>query len=278
MPRLFAQLSNIPLGNNYPVAVMGVINLDPQSFYQASYFGTPQQAVTAAEKMIDDGVDIIDIGGVSTAPGSSVISAEEEIRRVQTVIKQIAQNWDFPISIDTHRAKVAQIALSNGATIVNDVYGLKFDSAMATIIKDTGASCVLMATESRPGDQSTLSEIISSLQASLRIAQNNEIPHNKIVIDPGVGFGKPVNCDLDILRNLEALRVLNQPILLGVSRKHFIGQVLGYEIPSDRLYGTLAVSTFAILKGVNILRTHDVRATKDCIRIVAALQSSLESE
>jgi dihydropteroate synthase len=278
MNPLNARLGNVYIGDKCPVAVMGVINLDPHSFYPLSYYPSRRRAVSAAEKMIEENVDILDIGGVSTAPGSSSISVEEEIRRIKGVIKAITRNWDIPVSIDTQRAQVAKIALANGATIINDVSGLKFDATMASTIQDAGASCVIMASEFKPGDQNTVSNIISSLRTSLRIAQRHGISKDLLAIDPGLGFGKPIKCDLNIIRNLKALRVLNQPIILGVSRKNFIGQVLGYSSPNDRLYGSLAVSTIAILEGVHTLRTHDIRAIKDSIKMVTAIQSSHECE
>jgi dihydropteroate synthase len=278
MPSLSAQLGNVPIGDDYSVAVMGVINLDPQSFYSGSYYPSTQKAVSGVETMVENGVDILDVGGVSTAPGASSVSVDEELRRVQEIVNQISTNWDIPISIDTQRAQVAERALSKGATIVNDVSGLKFDSTMAALIKDAGASCVIMASESRPGDRKTIPSILSALQKSLRIAKTTGIPTSSIVVDPGLGFGKPTSCDLEIIRNLKVLRKLQHPILLGVSRKQFIGQVLGYTSPEDRLFGTLGASTVAILEGAHVLRTHDIREIKDCIRMVEALQSTHECE
>jgi dihydropteroate synthase len=278
MSRIKTRLGNVIVGDNYPIAVMGVINLDPQSFYQSSFFPSLQKAISAAERMVDEGVDIIDIGGVSTAPGSFPVSIEEETKRVRSTIRSISQHWDIPVSIDTQSAKVAQVALSEGATIVNDVSGLKSDSSMAATIKDAGASCILMAAETRPGDQHAIPEILSALQSSIQIAQSAGISEDCIAIDPGLGFGKPIECDLAIIRNLRDFRVLNLPILLGVSRKYFIGQVLIYNSPDDRLYGTVAASTIAILNGVHVLRTHDIRASKDCIKMVTALQTPQECE
>jgi dihydropteroate synthase len=278
MPSISARLGNASVGDDYPVLTMGVINLDPQSFYSPSYYSSVQKAVSAVEKMIEEGVDLLDVGGVSTAPGASPVSADEETRRVQAVIKQISRNWDVPVSIDTQRAQVAKVALSNGATIVNDVSGLKFDSTMAVAIKEAGAGCVIMASKTKPGDQRKVSTIIAALQESLRIAKTHEISQSSLVVDPGLGFGKPTKCDLEILRNLKAFRILNHPILLGVSRKRFIGQVLGHDDPDDRLFGSLGASTIAVIEGVHILRTHDVRATKDCIRMVAEIQSIHECE
>jgi dihydropteroate synthase len=273
-----AQLGRVTVGDCKAVAVMGIINLDPHSFYQSSYFASLKEALSAAEMMIEEGVDIIDIGGISTAPGSPDVSVETEKRRVATIIRQIAENWEVPISIDTQRVPVVQIAIRNGATIVNDVSGLKNDPDMAKTIQDSGVSCVLMAARNRPGDRETLPEIIEALQESLQIALSEGIPSNHIVVDPGIGFGKPFEYDLEILRNLEQLRALEQPILLGVSRKHFIGEVLGYSSPRDRLYGTLVTLAIALQKGVDVVRAHDIRATRDCVKMVNALQSSQGSE
>jgi dihydropteroate synthase len=278
MASLQARLGSLYVGDNYPVAVMGVINLDPQSFYSSSYASSPKQAISAASKMIEKGVDILDIGGASTAPGTSPVSVSEEINRIKPIIKYITENWDTPVSIDTQHASVAESALSKGASIVNDVSGLKADVSMAAIIKDTGASSIVMAYGSQPGDQTTISDIISNLQESLAIAQTNGIPIDQLVVDPGIGFGKPVGCDLEIIRNLKAFRVLKRPILLGISRKNVIGQILGYNSPDDRLYGSLATCTVALLNGVHILRTHDVGASRDCIKMVTALQAPHECE
>jgi dihydropteroate synthase len=278
MVPLQARLGNIHVGDNFPVAVMGIINLDPQSFFPASYVSSPKQAVSVASKMIEDGVDIIDIGGASTAPGTSPVSVSDELNRIKPVVTQITHNWDTPVSIDTQHAPVADFAISKGASIVNDVSGLRADSSMVTIIKETEASCIIMTYGSKPGDQRKIPDIISNLQESLSIAFANGISQNQLVIDPGIGFGKPVDCDLEIIQNLKAFRVLNQPILLGISRKNVIGQILGYNSPADRLYGSLGATTVALLNGAHILRTHDVRASKDCIKMVAAIQSPHECE
>ncbi|MFW9985632.1 MAG: dihydropteroate synthase [Candidatus Odinarchaeota archaeon] len=278
MGSMQVQLGCITVGDREDVAVMGIINLDPYSFYSPSYFASQKEAISATKRMIEEGADIIDVGGVSTAPGSPEVSVDTEKRRVATIIRQIAQNWDVPISIDTQRTQVVQTAIRYGATIVNDVSGLKHDPDMAKTIQDSGVSCVLMAAGNRPGDRATFHEIILALQESLQIALSAGIPSNHIVVDPGIGFGKPFECDLKILRNLRRLRVLEQPILLGLSRKHFIGKVLGYSSPQDRLYGTLAALTISLQKGVHVVRTHDIRATQDCVKMVNALMSIKESE
>jgi dihydropteroate synthase len=268
-----ARLGSVSVGDNQPVAVMGIINLDPNSFYQNSYYASSKEVLSAVERMVEEKVDILDIGGVSTAPGSPTPTVETETKRVVGVIKSIVKNWDVPVSIDTHRATVAQAALEKGATIVNDVSGLKFDPSMANTIQDSGASCVLMATKNRPGDRTTSTQVTSALRRSLHIAQTAEIPSNLIVVDPGLGFGKPFQNDLELIRDLRKIRILKRPILLGVSRKSFIGKILGYPSPQNRLFGTLAAVTIAILEGAHVIRAHDVRATNDCAKMVSAISN-----
>lgn len=269
-----ARLGSVNVGDKQPVAIMGIINLDPHSFYQNSYYASSKEVMSAVDRMVDEDVDMLDVGGVSTAPGSPIPPVEVEKKRIVGIIQSIVKKWDVPVSIDTYRASVAQVALEEGATIVNDVSGLKFDPNMANIIQDAGASCVLMATKNRPGDRTTSTQVISALRRSLHIAQTAGIPSNLIVVDPGLGFGKPFQNDLVLIRNLKKIRILKRPILLGVSRKSFIGKVLSYPSPQDRLFGTLAAVTIAILEGAHVIRTHDVRATSDCAKIVTAFSSN----
>jgi dihydropteroate synthase len=269
-----AQLGNLIIDDNPSSVIMGVINRDPQSFFRGSFYKTQKQALRTIEQMIKDGAKIIDVGGYSTAPGTIPVSSDIEEERVCSLIKKIASNWDIPISIDTQRSMIARKALSLGASIVNDVSGLKSDPAMAKEIRDAGAGCILMACIQKPGDCKTMKQIISALHKSIQLASNAGISLNHIVVDPGIGFGKPTECDLVILRELQTLRKLSQPILVGVSRKSFIGKILGYSSPFDRLPGTLAAVTIATLNGAHIIRAHDVRETNDCIKLVNAIQSS----
>ena len=268
----FARLGPLHVGDKERVAIMGVLNLDPHSFYSGSSFATANEAFTVAAKMIEDQVDIIDIGGASTAPGAPAVSAAIEKKRIRELIRRLTTEFDVPLSIDTQRASVAQEALACGATIVNDVSGLKSDADMAQVIQDAGASCILMAANQRPGDCHSIPQILSALRESLQLASTANIPSYHIVVDPGIGFGKPVECDLEIIRNLRILRKLDRPILLGVSRKNFIGKVLGHPLPEDRLYGSLAATTVALGEKIHVIRTHDVCATIDCVRMVKALQ------
>lgn len=270
-----AQLGNVIVGDSIPIAIMGVVNRDPQSFFHGSYFRTQKRALDVVKQMIEDGVKIIDVGGASTAPGTIPVSAETEEKRVISLVKGISDSWDIPISIDTQRSVVARKALTFGASIVNDVSGLKSDADMAEEIRDAGASCILMACNQLPGDCRIMKKINGALQKSLKIALNAGIQLDHIVVDPGIGFGKPAECDLFILRDLQMLRKLGRPTLVGVSRKTFIGKILGYSSPDDRLSGTLAAVTVAALNGAHIIRAHDVRETSDCIKLVDALKSEI---
>jgi dihydropteroate synthase len=257
---------------------MGIINRDPNSFFRGSYYHTQKRAISAAEKMHVEHVDIIDVGGASTAPGTPPVSPDVECERVTGLIKELASRWDTPISIDTQRSSVASESTRYGARIVNDVSGLKSDPQLARTISDAGASAVLMACARQPGDCHSIPMVCDALRESMSIASSAGISVKEIVVDPGIGFGKPAACDLGILRNLHELRILHRPILVSPSRKAFIGRVLGYPSPELRLAGTLAAVTFALLQGVNVIRTHDVRETRDCIGIVNAIQSNRECE
>jgi dihydropteroate synthase len=274
---LRAQLDTLTVGDGYPVAVVGIINRDPNTFFRGSYQRTLKRTLAFVAKMIEEGADLVDVGGVSTAPGAAPISAKQEQRRTAPLIKEISKHWAVPISIDTQNSKVASAAIKHGATIVNDVSGLKADAAMAPTITDSGASCIVMAHHHQPGDCTTINEVQDALAASLKIAASAGIPKGNIVVDPGIGFGKPTYSDLLILQNLTELRKLGHPILVGVSRKAFIGYVLGYPSPSQRLAGSLAAVSFALLNGAHIIRAHDVRENKDCIAIMEAITKTKDS-
>lgn len=266
-----AQLDKLIVGESTRVTVIGIVNRDPNTFFRGSYRRILKRAIAFVDEMVEEGADIIDVGGVSTAPGATQISAQRELKRIAPLIKEINRNWDVPVSVDTQRSHVASVALRYGATIVNDVSGLKSDSAMAATISDSGASCIVMARNRQPGDCTTMKEIQGALEKSLQIASTAGIPQEKIVVDPGIGFGKPAHYDVSILQNLQELRELGRPILVGVSRKAFIGHILGYPLPSQRLSGTLAAVSVAVMNGAHIIRAHDVRESRDCITIIEAI-------
>lgn len=275
--KIRGKIAHIPVGDNYSVVVVGVLNVSPESFYKGSVANSKKEIEEKAIKMVEDGAKIIDVGAMSTAPGVPPISLTEEKRRMRFAIRVLRDLVNVPISVDTFRAEVANIALREGATIVNDVSGLKADGRMAKIISEYGASVIIMAADTRPGDVGTISEIKKALRQSLRIAKDAGISEEKIVIDPGIGFGKKVSEDLHILRNLNRLRVLCRPILVGVSRKSFIGKILDLKDPDKRLIGSLAATAIAVYNGAHLVRTHDVKETLQAVKIAEAIRRKIVS-
>lgn len=262
--------------------VMGVVNVTPDSFYDGGRFFDPEKAIAHGLKLASQGADILDIGGESSRPGADPVTTEEELRRILPVIRQLAREVAIPLSVDTYKAQVARKALEAGASLVNDISGLKFDPEMARTAAEVGASVVVMHTAGPPKtmQQATryhdlMAEIIAYLRDSLRRAEEAGIAPEKLVVDPGIGFGKTTEQNLRILRELEQLQVLGRPILVGVSRKSFIGQILG-ESPEERLEGSLAAVAWAVIKGAKIIRTHDVLATRRMIRMLEALLAARE--
>ncbi len=253
--------------------LMGVLNRTPDSFSDGGLFTEEDVALKRIEEMVLDGADIIDIGGESTRPGAEEVSVERELERVIPLIRKSSRIFDVPISIDTRKAQVAEEALKNGACIVNDITGLKGDRDMAQVVARYDAVCVAMHIKGTPRtmqDNPTygnlISEIITSLEGSIEIATKGGVAREKVIIDPGIGFGKTVEHNLEILNRLDELKVLSRPILIGVSRKSFIGRVLDREV-NDRIFGTAAASAIAIMNGANIIRIHDVREMIDVARM-----------
>lgn len=271
-----SKFSCIPIGGKAPVIIMGVLNIAPETFYKESSVKNPQEAADRAEKMIEDGADIIDLGAMSTAPEVKPISSEEEKQRLLPALDMVRKKIDAPISIDTQRASVAKAALDSGAQIINDVSGFKSDSKMARVAAEYGAPAILMASKKEPGDAKKIGEVKEVLQQSLDICSDEGLNLEKIVIDPGIGFGKGTKWDLHILRNLSGLKELDQPICVGVSRKSFIGEILNLENPADRLWGSLGATAIAVMNGANMIRTHDPRETLHAVRIVEEIRGSGE--
>jgi dihydropteroate synthase len=266
-----ADLAGIKVGDDIPAVVVGAINLSPNSFYAESYVKTPEGALRKALEMIEGGAGIIDIGAMSTAPRTKPISERTERQRLIRTVKFLCKEIDAPISVDTQRASIAEEAISAGAQVVNDVSGLKADERMAGIISRLGCSAIIMACKNKPGDAKTIEEVIGALKESLKICEREKIDLQKIVIDPGIGFGKGTKWDLHILSNLEKLSILKRPIYVAVSRKTFIGEVLGLKNPADRLFGSLGATIVALLKGARIIRTHDPKETLQAIRVAEAI-------
>lgn len=261
--------------------VMGVLNLTPDSFSDGGLFTNESEAVKQAEKLISEGADIIDIGGESSRPGSKQVTAEEEIRRVLPVIKAVCQRWDIPVSIDTWKSAVAGAAIDAGAEIINDISGLRFDSEMAALAARSGAGLVLMHSRgefstmhSQPPVYDVLSEVVENLSHSLEKARAAAVGDRQIVLDVGIGFGKTAEQNLELLARLdEVSRAFSGfPILVGASRKSFIGKVLGREEPRQRLYGSLASAAIAVFNGADIVRVHDVRESVEAVLIADAIR------
>ncbi|MFA6217163.1 MAG: dihydropteroate synthase [Candidatus Omnitrophota bacterium] len=272
--------TRIPLKKR--TALMGILNLTPDSFsndglYQCIASSRFNEIVMFAEKLKNDGADIIDIGGESSRPGAQPLALKEELKRTIPVVKLLAKKIKIPLSIDTYKPEVARQALDNGAVIVNDISGLRCP-AMAKIAARYKATVVLMhmqgspqTMQKKPSYQSVMDEIIGYLGSAVKRATDAGIAENKIIIDPGIGFGKDYRHNLEILKHLKELKVLGKPVLVGPSRKSFIGKIL--KVPADaRIFGTLAASVVAAQNGAQILRVHDVLAVSQALKVAEAIQ------
>ena len=259
--------------------VMGILNSTPDSFFDESRVESIQEAVASAERMIKSGVDIIDIGGESSRPGAETVSEEEEIRRVIPVVQEIREKSKIIISVDTRKKNVAERALDSGADMINDISGLQHNMEMAKLIARRKVPIILMHMRGTPKDmqehpyyKNTVSEILRELQSSISKAMGAGIEHDKIIIDPGIGFGKRLEDNLRIIRELQSFKSLNLPVLIGLSRKSFIGQILDKPV-EKRLIGTIVANTVAILNGANIIRVHDVGQTVEMVKIIDSIRS-----
>lgn len=250
--------------------IMGILNVTPDSFSDGGRYVAVEAAVNHALQMEDQGADIIDIGAESTRPGAPLISAEEELQRLLPVLEALDGRLSAPISIDTWKAPVAEAALHAGAEIINDISGLTFDPSLANVVARHQAGLVLMHTRGKPESmqqdtcyQDLMGEIADFLQRSIQSALAAGLSREQLVVDPGIGFGKDIAGNLEILRRLSELAGLGCPLLVGTSRKRFIGAILSQERPEDRLFGTAATVALAVSQGARILRVHDVRAMRD---------------
>jgi dihydropteroate synthase len=257
--------------------IMGVLNVTPDSFSDGSSYSTVEQAVERAIEMQGEGADIIDIGGESTRPNAKPVDQAEELNRVMPVINRLVGKLSIPLSIDTFKSGVAKEALGAGVEIVNDISGLTFDGRMAEVVAAADAGLVLMHTRGRPEEmqkdtvyRSLIGEVTASLRGSLSLAAAAEIEIGRIVVDPGIGFGKSVVGNLEILRRLSELTVLGCPIMVGTSRKSFIDGILGRPV-TERLFGTAATVAIALANGASIFRVHDVREMRDVADMAKAL-------
>jgi len=256
--------------------LMGVLNVTPDSFSDGGKFFSADNAVAHAEQMIAEGADVIDIGGESTRPGSDFVSEDEELRRVIPVIEKLAAISPIPISIDTTKPLVARAACEAGAEIINDISGLRFDPALAAVAKSTQAGLLLMHSRGTPKDmqqipfaEDVFADVSEGLRHSISIAEQFGVARESIAIDPGIGFGKSVEQNLEIIRRLRDLshEFADLPIVIGTSRKSFLGKLLNGAPADERLYGTIATVVASVLNGAHIVRVHDVKAAKEAVRI-----------
>lgn len=267
-------LGRLRVGDPYPVRMMAVINLSEESFYRGSV-ARPEDLLSRACSLVDEGASIIDLGAVSNAPGSPAIPEEVERDRLMPALRMLQDEIDIDISVDTQRSSIAEMALLAGATCINDVSCLR-DRQMARTVADHDSSLVLMASRDRPGDLLLMDEIIERLAWGIREATAAGVDPLKISVDPGVGHWIPEKApahDLAILDGMPRLRALGRPVMAAVSRKSFIGAVLGQPDPGERLPGSLASTAIAIYNGAHIVRTHDVGATMAYVRMAEAIRS-----
>jgi len=264
-------------GNYEKTRFMGIINISPDSFYEESRCNSTDEVLAKAEKMKREGADFLDLGAESSRPGSKPISEQEEIDKLIPVISSLVKITDIPISIDTYKPTVAKEALQAGAKIINDITGLQKTPEMADVISKFDAGVIIMhmqgspiTMQKNPSYKNVIQEVKEFLEQSVKISKAAGIFSDQIAIDPGIGFGKNQKHNLEILSKLENFKELGKPILIGVSRKSFIGNILKLP-PEGRLEGSLAASVIGVTKGVSIVRTHDIKETRNAIKVAEAI-------
>jgi dihydropteroate synthase len=258
---------------------MGILNITADSFSDGGLFLDKSAAIKRALRMAEDGADIIDIGGESTRPGSEPVTVEEELGRTIPVIEAIAKKIDIPISIDSYKAEVAKRALDAGASMVNDISGLRYDPAMPKVVSAYKVPVVIMHIKGKPKDmqknpryEALIPEVLDYLREGIRFASETGIAEDMIVVDPGIGFGKTFEQNLDIIHNLHEFTLFEKPVLIGASRKAFIGKILGDKPPGERLEGTAAAVAISIMNGANIIRVHDVKEMVRVAKVADAIK------
>ena len=263
--------------------IMGILNVTPDSFSDGGLYNDVDRATRRALFMESEGADIIDIGGESTRPGADPVDLDTELNRVIPVIKSIRERSNIPISIDTYKSKVAEEALRKGANIINDISGLTFDKNMVKVAKNFDVPVIIMHIKGSPKNMQknpyysdVVNEIMQFFKKQIDFAIDSGISEKNIIIDPGIGFGKTLEHNLIILARLEKFKELGFPILIGVSRKSFIGNICGIANPEERLYGTLGAVSVSTLLGVDIIRVHDVKPAIDAIKVSSAIRGAVK--
>lgn len=252
--------------------IMGILNVTPDSFSDGGKFSSLDAALFHAEEMIKEGADIIDIGGESTRPGHQVITSDEEIARVVPVIEAVKSRFDIPVSIDTYKGDVTEAALQAGADLVNDIWGFKHDFRVAELTAEYGADCCLMHNRDEAVYEDFQKDFLTDMEECVALARKAGVPDDKIILDPGVGFGKTYELNLEIINHLEILNTLGFPVLLGTSRKSVIGNTL--DLPTDqRVEGTLVTTVMGVMKGCSFVRVHDVKENLRAVKMTKAILS-----
>lgn len=250
--------------------IMGILNVTPDSFSDGGKWNNPDAALRHAQQMIEEGADIIDIGGESTRPGYTLLSDEEEIGRVVPMIEMIKKQFDIPVSVDTYKSGVAKAALAAGADLVNDIWGLKYDKKLAEVIAEAKVPCCLMHNRNNMDYEDFRKELLDDLRETIAIAKTAGIADDQVILDPGVGFAKTREQNLTAIHHLDDLHTLGYPVLLGTSRKSVIGLTL--DLPStERVEGTLATTVFGVLHGAMFVRVHDVKENARTIKMTEAI-------
>lgn len=256
------------LGNR--TYIMGILNVTPDSFSDGGNYNNIEKALEKAKLMIEEGADIIDIGGESTRPGGELVEEEEELKRVIPIIERLSKEIDVPISIDTYKSRVAEEAIKAGATLINDVWGFKKDKEMAKVAAKYDVAVCLMHNKEDKNYTDIIEDMKKELMESVNIAKSAGVKDEKIILDPGIGFAKTYEDNLNVMNNLDKFKELGYPVLLGTSRKSMIGLTLNLPV-NERVEGTLATTSIGILKGCDFVRIHDVKENKRCALMTDAI-------
>lgn len=252
--------------------VMGILNVTPDSFSDGGKYNELDKALSHVEEMITDGMDVLDIGGESTRPGYTMISDEEEISRIAPVIEKIKSEFNVPISLDTYKSKVAEAGIEAGADMINDIWGLKYDPKLAEVIARSGLPCCLSHNRKEAKYGSFVEEVLWDMGETLDLASKAGIDYGRIIVDPGIGFGKTYENNLELIDRLEMLHSLGYPFLVGASRKSVIGTALGLPV-TERMEGTLVTTVYAVQKGAMFVRVHDVKENVRAVKMAEAIKN-----
>lgn len=270
------------MNKTLPTRIMGIINVTPDSFSDGGLFTSTETALAQADRLIDNGADILDIGGESTRPFAEPVDAEEELQRVIPVIRGIRQKHSIPISIDTSKAAVAREALQAGADIINDISALRKDTEMISLVKETTVPVIIMHMQGKPADmqvnpeyQNVTDDILDFFKERIDWIKENGVAVSRLIIDPGIGFGKTLQHNLSILKNLKKLSALGVPVLLGHSRKRFLGDITDTVVEKERDLATAVVSALCYTENIAIIRVHNVTATRQALLLSEAIRSTV---